>query len=59
MFQRLEVLRPQEQKIEFYQGGVFYCSQACVKYFKIMDYINTKHTYKTEFKDQLYFVVSR
>ena len=52
MFQRLEVLRcyfamdmhPQEQYIKFYQVGVLYCSQACLKNFEIMDYINTRHT---------------
>ena len=52
-YERLQVLRSlfaygygysSNRLIQFYQVGVFYCSQACLKYFKIMDYINTRYT---------------
>ena len=32
--------------IQFYQVGVYYCSQACLKYFKIIDYINSRQSKK-------------
>ena len=30
--------------IQLYQVGVFYCSQTCLKYFKIRHYIKSRHT---------------
>ena len=35
--------------IQFYQVGVFYCSQPCLKYCKIMDYENTRQSKKINF----------
>ena len=35
--------------IQFYQVGVYYCSQACLKYFKVIDYINAKQSKKINF----------
>ena len=40
--------------IQFHQVGVFYCSQLCLKYFKIMDYKNTRQSKKIS-----YFMASR
>ena len=53
IFERLEVWRcffayeygyGSNRLIQLYQVDVLYCSQACLKYFNIMDYINTRHT---------------
>ena len=53
MLERLEVWRcffaygygyRSDRLIQLYQVVLFYCSQTCLKYFKIMHYIKSRHT---------------